>query len=279
MSTATSTLGDPDFVDNPLDRLLDKAYAASDPRQDRSRAAPASRRIWRPARAPHEGTETTHYSIVDDAGNAVAVTYTINGYFGASVMAGDTGFLLNDEMDDFTTKPGVPNLYRPGAGQGQRHRAEQAAAQLDEPDHRRQGRQAVHGDRQPGRLAHHHHHARGDHERHRPRHDDRRRRSTRRASTINGCPDKVYVEPFALSPDTERLLAGMGYGFTEQQNTWGSAARHPGRRPAARGRRLGAQQAGGRRPLLRRQRQPRAGGGRHRLLSREAAARALPRRA
>ena len=61
--------------------------------------------------APHEGTNTTHYSVVDAKGNAVSTTYTINSYFGALVMAGTTGFFLNDEMDDFTSKPGVPNLY------------------------------------------------------------------------------------------------------------------------------------------------------------------------
>jgi gamma-glutamyltranspeptidase/glutathione hydrolase len=54
---------------------------------------------------------TTHYSIVDAAGNAVSVTYTINDDFGAKVIAGDTGFFLNDEMDDFTAKPGAPNLF------------------------------------------------------------------------------------------------------------------------------------------------------------------------
>ena len=57
------------------------------------------------------GSETTHYSVVDKAGNAVAVTYTINNYFGAKVIAGDTGFFLNDEMDDFTAKPGVANMF------------------------------------------------------------------------------------------------------------------------------------------------------------------------
>ena len=55
--------------------------------------------------------ETTHYSVMDREGDAVAVTYTLNGSFGAGVMAGDTGFLLNDEMDDFTVKPGVSNLF------------------------------------------------------------------------------------------------------------------------------------------------------------------------
>jgi gamma-glutamyltranspeptidase/glutathione hydrolase len=71
----------------------------------------------KPGVAPHEGTNTTHYSIVDKWGNAVSVTYTLNDWFGARVMASTTGVLLNDEMDDFTAKLGVPNLY--GLVQGQ----------------------------------------------------------------------------------------------------------------------------------------------------------------
>src|SRR5262249_32858959 len=63
------------------------------------------------AAAADEHPTTTHYSVVDRFGNAVAVTYTINNDFGAKVIAGDTGFFLNDEMDDFTAKPGVPNLF------------------------------------------------------------------------------------------------------------------------------------------------------------------------
>jgi gamma-glutamyltranspeptidase/glutathione hydrolase len=105
-----SYLGDPDFVSNPLARLLDKAYAA----QLRTAIAPdragVSQAI-RPGVAPHEGSNTTHYSIVDRHGNAVAVTYTLNDWFGAKVTAGPTGVLLNNEMDDFTAKAGVPNLY------------------------------------------------------------------------------------------------------------------------------------------------------------------------
>src|SRR5206468_7659912 len=65
----------------------------------------------RPGIAPHEGTNTTHYAIVDKAGNAVSVTYTLNESFGARVVAEGTGVLLNDEMDDFTVKLGEPNLY------------------------------------------------------------------------------------------------------------------------------------------------------------------------
>jgi gamma-glutamyltranspeptidase/glutathione hydrolase len=103
-------LGDPDFVKNPVARFLDKEYAA------RIRAAidpekvtpSASLRVGIP---PHEGMNTTHYSIVDRFGNAVAVTYTLNDSFGAHVTAKGTGVLLNDEMDDFTIKLGEANLF------------------------------------------------------------------------------------------------------------------------------------------------------------------------
>ncbi|HET7867043.1 MAG TPA: gamma-glutamyltransferase, partial [Burkholderiaceae bacterium] len=105
-----SYLGDPDFVKNPLDRLLDKGYAA------RIRAAidPAKAGVskdLKPGVEPHEGANTTHYSVIDKWGNAVSVTYTLNDWFGARVTAASTGVLLNNEMDDFTAKPGVPNLY------------------------------------------------------------------------------------------------------------------------------------------------------------------------
>jgi len=105
-----STLGDPDFVKNPLDRLLDKGYAA----KIRAAIDPAKAGVSKdikPGVAPHEGTNTTHYSIVDKWGNAVSVTYTLNDWFGAKVTVPGTGVLLNDEMDDFTAKIGVPNLY------------------------------------------------------------------------------------------------------------------------------------------------------------------------
>jgi len=100
-------LGDPGFVTNPLDRLLSKDYAAA----IRSEIEREQGALSAPVQAPREKAETTHYSVVDGEGNAVAVTYTINGYFGANVMAPGTGFFLNNEMDDFTVKPGTPNLY------------------------------------------------------------------------------------------------------------------------------------------------------------------------
>ncbi|CRM09657.1 MULTISPECIES: gamma-glutamyltransferase [Pseudomonas] len=105
-----SYLGDPDFVTNPIEHLLDKNYAtklrdAIDPQK-----AGDSQAI-KPGVSPHEGNNTTHYSIVDKWGNAVSVTYTLNDWFGAGVMASKTGVILNDEMDDFTVKVGVPNMY------------------------------------------------------------------------------------------------------------------------------------------------------------------------
>jgi gamma-glutamyltranspeptidase / glutathione hydrolase len=114
-----SYLGDPDFVRNPLERLLDKGYAARVRSAIDPNKAGVSKDI-RPGVAPHvstEGSNTTHYSIIDRWGNAVAVTYTLNEWFGARVTAAGTGVLLNNEMDDFTVKSGVPNLY--GLVQGQ----------------------------------------------------------------------------------------------------------------------------------------------------------------
>jgi len=116
-----SYLGDPDFVKNPLERLLDKGYAekiraAIDPKK-----AGVSKDI-KPGVAPHEGSNTTHYSITDQWGNAVSVTYTLNDWFGAKVTAAKTGVLLNNEMDDFTSKVGVPNRY--GLVQGEANKIE-----------------------------------------------------------------------------------------------------------------------------------------------------------
>jgi gamma-glutamyltranspeptidase / glutathione hydrolase len=105
-----SYLGDPDFVKNPVDHLLDKKYAA----EIRAMIAPDKAGISmeiKPGVPPHEGANTTHYSIVDQWGNAVSVTYTLNDWFGAKVTAAHTGVLLNNEMDDFTIKAGVANQY------------------------------------------------------------------------------------------------------------------------------------------------------------------------
>ncbi|HEI6787161.1 TPA: gamma-glutamyltransferase [Yersinia enterocolitica] len=103
-------LGDPEFVKNPIDRLLSKSYAADIRKQIVANKATPSVEV-QPGMQPHEKPETTHYSIVDHDGNAVSTTYTVNGRFGAVVIAPGTGFFLNDEMDDFTVKVGEQNLY------------------------------------------------------------------------------------------------------------------------------------------------------------------------
>ncbi|MBV4457814.1 gamma-glutamyltransferase [Pseudomonas sp. COR58] len=105
-----SYLGDPDFVKNPIEHLLDKHYATKLREAIAPQKAGVSAEL-KPGVAPHEGSNTTHYSIVDQWGNAVSVTYTLNDWFGAGVMASKTGVILNDEMDDFTSKVGVPNMY------------------------------------------------------------------------------------------------------------------------------------------------------------------------
>lgn len=111
-------LGDPQFIKNPTEKLLSKAYATEIRQQIMPNKATPSENV-QPGIAPHESPETTHYSVIDKKGNAVSTTYTINGRFGAVVIAPGTGFFLNNEMDDFTTKVGEKNLY--GLVQGERN--------------------------------------------------------------------------------------------------------------------------------------------------------------
>lgn len=104
-------LGDPDFVKIPLKGLTSKRYAESLAKSiDPNRARPA-KEIKPGQPQPYESDQTTHYSVVDKAGNAVAVTYTLNTNFGSGIVAKGTGILLNNEMDDFSAKPGVANAY------------------------------------------------------------------------------------------------------------------------------------------------------------------------
>ena len=213
-------LGDPAFVSNPLDQLLSEAYAADiRSRIDLGKAAKSE--DVRPGTPPHGGTETTHYSVVDAQGNAVSVTYTINALFGAKVIAGDTGFFLNDEMDDFTIKPGVANLFglvqgktnaiapgkRPlssmsptivtkdgktfmvlGSPGGSRIITIVVQVILNVIEHGMTIQEAVNAPRM--------HH--------------------------QWLPDQMAVEPFALSPDTREKLEAMGHKVVEQSE-WGAA--------------------------------------------------------
>ncbi|WP_420967800.1 gamma-glutamyltransferase [Bradyrhizobium sp. B120] len=103
-------LGDPAFVDAPTQLLTDKDYAARQRATiDLARATP-----WtdvRNAKQPHEGDNTTHYSVVDASGNAVSNTYTLNFPYGVGLVADGTGVLLNNELDDFTAAPGASNAF------------------------------------------------------------------------------------------------------------------------------------------------------------------------
>ncbi|ELU7404434.1 gamma-glutamyltransferase [Campylobacter jejuni] len=104
-------MGDPDFVKIPLDKLTSKEYAKEIyAKIPKDKALPSSK--VKPGLGQiHEGHNTTHYSVLDSKGNAVSITYTINASYGSGAAVEGAGFLLNDEMDDFSIKPGVPNLY------------------------------------------------------------------------------------------------------------------------------------------------------------------------
>ncbi|HET7840679.1 MAG TPA: gamma-glutamyltransferase, partial [Terriglobia bacterium] len=102
-------LGDTDFVSVPLDGLLSRKYA--DKLREEIVSAKPEAPVAAGQPAPYESSETTHYSVVDAEGNAVSNTYTLNEWFGSAVTVEGAGFLLNDEMDDFASKIGSPNMF------------------------------------------------------------------------------------------------------------------------------------------------------------------------
>jgi gamma-glutamyltranspeptidase/glutathione hydrolase len=104
-------LGDPDFVKVPVTELIDPSYTASRMASMNFTQATKSDDIQAGSFSGYESPETTHYSIVDGEGNAVSITTTLNNSYGSKVFVGGSGFLLNDEMDDFSAKAGAPNLY------------------------------------------------------------------------------------------------------------------------------------------------------------------------
>jgi gamma-glutamyltranspeptidase / glutathione hydrolase len=109
-------LGDPDFVQMPIERLLHPAYAAGQRTSIRlDRATPSE--VFTPLHGGQDGEHTSHFSVIDAEGNRVAVTQTINGWYGSSFVVPGLDLLLNNEMDDFAIRPGEPNLYQlVGAG-------------------------------------------------------------------------------------------------------------------------------------------------------------------
>jgi gamma-glutamyltranspeptidase / glutathione hydrolase len=104
-------LGDPDYFKVPVERLTSNAYIHSRMKSFNEETATPSRDVREGDIALNESHETTHLSVVDKYGNAVAVTTTLNDWFGSCVVVAGSGFILNDEMDDFSIKPGQPNMY------------------------------------------------------------------------------------------------------------------------------------------------------------------------
>ncbi|WP_131119027.1 gamma-glutamyltransferase [Lichenihabitans psoromatis] len=213
-----SALGDPDFVTNPVAHLIDKSYAA------KVRAGlPLEHASTMADLAAHaaEGRQTTHYSIADAAGNAVSVTTTLNAWFGARRVAGTTGILVNNEMDDFTAKIGSANMF--GLVQGENNviapgktplssmtptiitRGDKLVAVIGSPggsriittvveviinmvDHGMTIAEAIDAPR----------------------------------IHVQDAPATIAIEPFALSPDTRHLLERSGHVF-EDSAVWSMA--------------------------------------------------------
>jgi len=112
-------MGDTDFVKVPIAGLIDKKYAAQLRSTINPESASSSEQVRAGKPVGYESEETTHFTVVDAEGNAVANTYTLNNSYGSAVVAKGTGVIMNDEMDDFAAKPGTPNLY--GLIQGERN--------------------------------------------------------------------------------------------------------------------------------------------------------------
>jgi gamma-glutamyltranspeptidase/glutathione hydrolase len=112
-------MGDSDFVKVPIAGLIDKKYAAQLRNTIDAERASSSEQVRAGKPVGYESDETTHFTVVDAEGNAVANTYTLNNSYGSAVVAKGTGVIMNDEMDDFAAKPGTPNLY--GLIQGERN--------------------------------------------------------------------------------------------------------------------------------------------------------------
>ncbi len=120
-SDRNQALADPDYGELPVSRMISREYAAERGR-DISLTAATPSAVVGPGLLVSEGAETTHFSVVDVDGNAVAVTTTLNSLYGSRVTVAGAGFLLNNEMDDFTTRPGTPNQF--GLVQGEQNAIE-----------------------------------------------------------------------------------------------------------------------------------------------------------
>ena len=152
-------LGDADFVSVPVARLTSQDYAAT-LREEILHSKPDA-----PIKAGNpqefEGPQTTHYSVVDAEGNAVANTYTLNNGYGSGVTVEGAGFLLNDEMDDFASKPGAPNMYGLVQGDANAIAPKKRPLSSDDPDHCPSRRQGSARSRLPGGRHYHQHRSPG----------------------------------------------------------------------------------------------------------------------
>lgn len=213
-----NNLGDPDFVHNPVEQLTSPAYADQlRARIDMAHATPSAQL---PVDKP-EGQQTTQFSIVDEHGNAVSLTYTLNSWFGARLVAAGTGIVMNNEMDDFTSKPGVPNQF--GLVQGPANAVAPGKTPLSSMSPTivtKDGHVAmVIGSPGGSRII------------------------TIMLEAISNMidygmtvqeaidaprihmqwlPDTIYLEPYALSPDTRKALEAEGYKLTDG-TPWGIA--------------------------------------------------------
>ena len=198
-------LGDPDFVKVPLTGLLDPAYIAAAPRQHRSGARHAQRAD--PARQARAAAKAARPRITTSSmreGNAVAVTYTLNGGYGNGITVPGLGFLLNNEMDDFAAKPGSPNMF--GLMQGEANAIQPGKRPLSSMTPTivlRDGKFFMAAGR-ARRLAHHHRRAAGDPQRDRFRHE--RPGCGGRAALPSSMAAGQAVPGAGISPDTVALL-------------------------------------------------------------------------
>ncbi|MEO7659358.1 MAG: gamma-glutamyltransferase, partial [Pyrinomonadaceae bacterium] len=216
-------MADPDFVDVPAAALIDKKYAEKRRATIDLKSATASQKIGHGSLPAAESMDTTHYTVVDPAGNVVSNTYTINDLYGSRVTAKGTGVLLNDEMDDFAARPGKANMF--GLIQGERNRVQPGKRPLSSMTPtivlRKDGSVwFALGARGGPRII-----------------------SAVMQSVINVIdydmdiqraidaprihhqwfPDEILYEPYSLSPDTLSILTGYGHKFTGNPGNIASA--------------------------------------------------------
>jgi gamma-glutamyltranspeptidase/glutathione hydrolase len=167
-------LGDPDFVEVPVQKLTSKQHARELAKGISLTKASSSAELGKDiitVQLPGESEETTHFSVIDREGMAVTNTYTLEGGYGSHVVIKGTGILLNNEMGDFNKKPGMTNLTGDIGTPANSHCARQAHAELDDAGDRAEGRQGSDAHRIARRPHHHQHRRQCDPERHRVRHD------------------------------------------------------------------------------------------------------------